>query len=417
MRVLAPLVLLVLLVSTPVGAAQGASPAGPGFPEVFRQGERLARELTLTTGVAVTPLLGVVLLGAGRYLTAAEADRAGLPWHAAPRFWGPAAVLLALLLLKDSSKIALPKFLLVPLDALETLLEKNLSGLLALPVLVSAVAGGEFAALQALGGQLADLLLPSAWAGELSSAAAPGPVAALVGGCVAAILYTVVWVFGQACNILILLSPSSLLDTLLTAIKTSFAALLLGLSATPVGQLLALALVLPALWLFPRTLRLVVFGTLVSRDLVRHRLLGRPAPAPEPGRPVRCFTSCSLGPVPPLTSGRLRVEEDRLAFSHRPFLVGRVRTVRTTIRPADCLLARGFLSPVVCHQDAREPALVQLFRLLPAAAVHLDLVAAQLGVRSQEETSVRSRLAEGWRWCRSLFAPKTVIAAQGTEKN
>ena len=416
MRMLLVLLLFILTGPAQAAAAQTTATAYPnGLPDALRQGERLARELTLTTGVAVSPLLGVVLLGAGHYFTAAEADRPALPWHASPRFWGAAAVLLGLLFLKDSSKVALPKLLVAPLDALETLLEKNLSGLLALPVLASAFGAGDFAALQALGTQAAEILLPAAWAGETPAAAAPGLPGAILGGGAALAVYAVIWVCSQAGNVLILLSPSSLLDSLLIAAKTTMAVLLLGLAGTLPGQLLALVLVLLALRLFPRALRLVVFGTLVSQDLVRHRLLGRPVAPPAADRPVRCFTSCRLGGLPLLTCGRLGVQDGALAFSWRPLMVGRERSVQTTIDPATCTLGRGFLSPVVCWRDTGAAARVQLFRLLPAAAVHLDLVAAQLGVRSQEETSVRSRLAEGWRWCRSLFAPAAVIRVEAKE--
>ena len=410
MRVLAVLLLFILTGPAQAAAAQTTAPAHTtGMGDALRQGERLARELTLTTGVAVSPLLGVVLLGAGHYFTAAEADRPALPWHASPRFWGSAAVLLGLLFLKDSSKVALPKLLVAPLDALETLLEKNLSGLLALPVLASAFSTGDFAALQALGTQAKELLLPVAWAGETPAAAASGLPGAILGGCATLAIYAAIWVCSQAGNVLILLSPSSLLDSLLIAAKTTIAVLLLGLAGTLPGQLLALVLVLLALRLFPRALRLVVFGTLVSQDLVRHRLLGRPVPSPAADRPVRCFTSCRLGGLPLLTCGRLGVQDGALAFSWRPLMVGRERSVQTTIDPATCTLGRGFLSPVVCWRDTGAAARVQLFRLLPAAAAHLDLVAAQLGMRGQEETSVRSRLAEGWHWCRSLFAPAAVI--------
>ena len=85
MRVL--VILLLFLLAGPVQAVCGQTTAPAhtaGMGDALRQGERLARELTLTTGVAVSPLLGVVLLGAGHYFTAAEADRPALPWHATP---------------------------------------------------------------------------------------------------------------------------------------------------------------------------------------------------------------------------------------------------------------------------------------------------------------------------------------------
>ncbi len=219
-------------------------------------------------------------------------------------------------------------------------------------MLASAFADGDFSGLQALGAQAANFLVPAAWAGAPAAAAAPGALATLFAGCAALVLYAAVWVLAQAGNVLILLSPSSLLDSLLVVAKTTVAVVLLGLADTLPGQLLALVLVVLAVWLLPRAVRLVVFGTLVSRDLVCHRLLRRPTPVPAADRPLRCFTSCRLGSLPPLTCGRLDVQDEALAFSWRPLLMGRQRTLSTAIDPAACTLGRGFLSPVVCWRES-----------------------------------------------------------------
>ena len=62
MRMLLVLLLFILTGPAQAAAAQTTAPAHTtGMGDALRQGERLARELTLTTGVAVSPLLGVVL--------------------------------------------------------------------------------------------------------------------------------------------------------------------------------------------------------------------------------------------------------------------------------------------------------------------------------------------------------------------
>src|SRR5688572_24744065 len=55
----------------------------------FSAGEEIARTVTLTTGVPISPMLGVSALGAWRWWQTPEVARAALPWYARPWFWGP----------------------------------------------------------------------------------------------------------------------------------------------------------------------------------------------------------------------------------------------------------------------------------------------------------------------------------------
>ena len=383
-----------------------AAAAGPsGYRELTLKGDRLARELSLATGIAVSPLLGMTVLSACRWFAAAESDRAGLPWHTSPRFWGPLAAVLSLLCVKDSSKVAIPKLLIVPLDALETLLEKNLSGLLALPFLFSLVWGGECDHLRLLTEAAGRSLLPLAVAGDASVAVPPPGFTALTTILVAitlTVIHCLVWVCGQACNILILLSPSSLLDTLLTVAKQALVALLLGLANTPIGPVLALIVVVLACRFFPRALRFVVFGTLLSSDLIMTRLVRRVRAIPASEEGLACFTAGRLAGLPPLTRGQLRLLDGAIELGHRPWWVLGERTVPIGLRPADCVLVEGLLMPSLARRGENGRPTQPVFRFRACHAGQGAQLAAVLGVRLADREPVASRWLEGLRWWLAL---------------
>lgn len=406
-RVRLAMILLVLACGLRPALAAESKPrdaAGPsGYRELTLQGGRLAREMSLATGIAVSPLLGMTVLSACRWFAAAETDRAGLPWHASPRLWGPLAAVLALLCVKDSSKVATPKLLIVPLDALETLLEKNASGLLALPFLFSLVAGGEFDQLRLLAEAAGRCLLPLAVAAD-AAAAPPSGFAALATILVAIVLtviHCLVWVCGQACNILILLSPSSLLDTLLTVAKQTLVALLLGLANTPVGPLLALIVVVLACRFFPRALRFVIFGTLLSRDLIMVRLLRQAPVLPVSGDGLACFTAGRLAGLPPLTHGRLYVRDGAIELGYRSWWVLGERTVLTGLCPDDCVLVEGLVLPSLARRGENGRPPQPLFRFRACHAGQGMQLAVLLGVRLADREEGTGCWIEGLRWWRA----------------
>ena len=407
-RVRLAMILLVLACGLRPALAAESKPrdaAGPsGYRELTLQGGRLARELSLATGIAVSPLLGMTVLSACRWFAAAETDRAGLPWHASPRFWGPLAMVLALLCVKDSSKVAIPKLLIVPLDALEILLEKNANGLLALPFLFSLVAGGEFDQLRLLTEAVGRSLLPAAVAGD-AAGAAPSPGFAALATILVAIVLTVihclVWVCGQACNILILLSPSSLLDTLLTVAKQTLVALLLGLANTPVGPLLALIVVVLSCRFFPRALRFVIFGTLLSRDLIMVRLLRQAPVPPASGDGLACFTAGRLAGLPSLTQGRLRLRDGAIELGYRPWWVLGERTMSTGLCPDDCVLVEGLVLPSLARRGENGSRPQPLFRFRACHAGQGMQLAVLLGVRLADREEGTGRWIEGLRWWRA----------------
>src|SRR5487761_1924973 len=79
-------------------------------------GQQVAQTVSLITGVAISPLLGMSAVGAWTYLKAPPERRPHLPWFANPWFWMPALLLVALCFAKDTVGTAAPSILKKPFD-------------------------------------------------------------------------------------------------------------------------------------------------------------------------------------------------------------------------------------------------------------------------------------------------------------
>src|SRR5260370_9772177 len=148
-------------------AAASTDPAGGRLDtEPLERGQQIARAVATVTGTAISPLFGVCVLGAYTYLKAPPAGRASLPFYCSPVFWIPLAVLVTLVMLKDTVGAAAP-LLKKPLDAIEILVVNKAALLFAvLPVVwheAAAVSAWHFP-----GGLLPAGILPTA------SASLPG---------------------------------------------------------------------------------------------------------------------------------------------------------------------------------------------------------------------------------------------------
>uniref|UniRef100_UPI0040575802 hypothetical protein n=1 Tax=Candidatus Electrothrix sp. TaxID=2170559 RepID=UPI0040575802 len=392
---------ILLFFSSSLALADRAGPVQSpvSYRQISFNGEMLAQEIAQTTGLALNPILCMSALGAYHYFSVPERGRADLPWYVLPQFWGPLAILLGMIFLKDTFGAAFPKLLKSPLDAVEILFEKNTSALIALPVLISSVQQGQFQQLEHLGQRAHDFLFPVALAaGSAEAAVHSGLDVFLMSltSVTAIMIFIVVWVLSQAFNVLILLCPFSLGDAMLSAAKSLLVVLIIALSGTYAGAFLAVLVIALALYLFPKTLRLVVFGTIMSHDLVFYKLLqSREGSLPTDG--VRCFSSCYLGPVPPLTFGKLALNNGVLHFSYRSFLFFTRKTINTGIVPADCEVLRGILSPVLVMQE--DGSQVQLFRVRPKFYRESQQVAELLGVKWTDEAVIVKRLSGAVQWC------------------
>ncbi len=202
--------LAVSCVAMPCMAAATEPVAGaPDSP--LERGQRVARAVATVTGTAISPLFGVCVLGAYTYAKTPQPNRAALPVYCAPVFWIPLAILVTLVMLKDTVGSAAP-LLKKPLDAIEILVVNKAAFLFAvLPVVWHEAAA--ISNLRPPGG-----LLPESFLAVVPTVYAAGPGASTPGGgaipiALAAItgvgVAFAVWLTGHALDILLSVAPSS----------------------------------------------------------------------------------------------------------------------------------------------------------------------------------------------------------------
>ena len=130
-RILAAVLVVFLFVQPFIAdAADAAAPASKSSKNQRPEWEQLAQTVSMITGVAISPLLGVGAVGAWKYFAAAKEEKANLPWYAKPMFFLPALLIVGLVFAKDVLGTAVPTALKKPIDVAEVL-ENKLSGLVA----------------------------------------------------------------------------------------------------------------------------------------------------------------------------------------------------------------------------------------------------------------------------------------------
>ncbi len=238
------------LLTAQAEVALAAQPATKPLP-----GQQIAQTISLITGVAISPLMGVGAVGAWEYFHAKTPEQqAKLHWFANPYFWVPALLLVAACFVKDTAGTALPAILKKPFDVAETI-EHKISGLVATGAFVpiaaaifSAHGNNDGASLSAAGFAAIDF--------------SPFYNALMIP--IAMVVFFIVCLASNTINIFILLSPFPVFDALLKLFRTAVIASVIvsswfepvdrrGLGARHHRLLLAhRRLVVPALALWPR---------------------------------------------------------------------------------------------------------------------------------------------------------------------
>ena len=363
-------------------------------------GEIIAEEISKATGCAISPILGISVLGAYTYYTTPVEKRDQVPWHAKPVFWAPLLVVLLGIILKDSSKIALPKIIIMPLDAIETLLEKNVSAVLGLLVILSSITGKGIEQLQLAGYDFSFPLLTSAYAAESVNSAATATTAGLfeVGflSLLVTVVFGLVWVVSQSFNFLMFLCPFSWLDLLLATIKNSIVALLVGayLVNPFLGLFVSAVIILISLFLFSRSYRFVIFGTIISSDI----LFKKSRKHEIESSPIKAFAGSELPGVPPLSYGSLTAEDTILVFHYRPWLLMPSKSITTSYQSDNCDIGIGALSPVIVTTGKNFSTDLTLFRLRPLYHSHENRVAELLGLKGVRDVAFGKTIRDGYRW-------------------
>jgi hypothetical protein len=355
------------------------------------QAKKLAETISLVTGVAISPLLGVGAVGAHQYFTTDSKDKAQLPWFANPWFWAPALLLVGACFLKDTAGIAIPAVLKKPFDVAEAV-ENKLSGLVAVGAFVpiaaavfESPAAGNGASLAALGFAAIDLH----WL--FNALMVP----------VAMIAFFFVFMASNAINILILLSPFSSVDAALKGFRAAILMSVVGTSfANPwVGAAWALIIILISYLIAGWSFRLSHFGIVFIWDFFTRR---RNRFQPDP-KENKMFLGAKNQKVPTRTYGRLSQNETgELAFRYRPWLVLPSRTI--VLPPGTYEAGRGlFYSEILCIEGETVKTVILL---PPRYRGHEEEIAKIYGFAGTRDVGIRA----AWAWFKSLFGGRRATA-------
>ena len=375
----------------------------------FTAGEEIARTITLTTGVPISPMLGVSALGAWRWWQTPAAARAELPWYARPWFWGSGLFLVFLFAANTTIGAAVPG-LKKPMDFVEEH-ENKLSAVVASPIVlleVKRLLGMGFPALARAG----EAGSPLAGSG-LAFAAAAEPLGGAAGffvdlglGVLYLACFFVVFIAFHAIQVMIALSPSALLDMMLRTFRLSLLGLL-GLSAwihPYLGAALGFFILFIAWLIAGWSFRLTVYGSVLSWEF----LAGSDGSADPAQAPLRAFSQRGLKGVKARSYGRLESNgAGAWIFRYRPWLVLPQRSV--PLPPGGMAVLKGAISPLLVRQGALRAQ--TLMRFPPRFRTREVELAARLGVGEVLDGRIVRGFRAAWQGLKELVVgtPESVV--------
>jgi hypothetical protein len=371
------LCLLVAVVLTTNLFAADSKPA-PAKAAAKAPGLEMAQTISMITGVAISPLLGVGAVGAWKYIEAPKEARANLPWFAQPWFFIPALLLVTGVFVKDAAGTVLPTSLKKPLDVAEAV-ENKISGLVAtgafVPLVVSIFhsAPGTQATMSEMGFAAFDM----------------SSVYNVLMVPIAMFAFAVVWLASHAINMLILISPFSTVDAALKSIR-------LGLLATvPVtsyidpylGAAWALLLILVSYFLAGWAFRLSTYGSLFIWDYLT---FARTRFKPD-AKENWMFLARETGKAPIRTFGKLaKNEKGEFVFRYRPWLVLPAREL--VLPPGRYAVGKGLVYGELVRLEGEERTAVMLFP--PRYNTHEETLSGVYGLGEVVEVGIIAGIKE-----------------------
>jgi hypothetical protein len=387
--VVASLVLCgVLLAGTAVAPAPETSSKPSKQSGTSTPGVEAAQALSTITGVAISPLLGVSMVGAWKYFKTAQNRRAQLPWFAQPYFWIPALLIVLAVFVKDALGTAVPAALKKPFDLLEVF-ENKLSALIVAGAFVPLAAsifrsvGGEDSSM--LSGLGLAMIEPSQW---LNVLAVPFGLA----------VFLIVWLVAHGINILILISPFGIVDAALKSARLFLLAILTFTSlASPwLGAVLSLVIIVVCYFLAGWSFRMMIFGTFFACDLLTARQR-RFKPQADSNW---MFTARPMEEAPVRTYGRLhRDTQGRLVLQYRPWLI--LPTRELILPPGNYAIGRGLVYPELMQVEGQSTRTI--LDLSPRYRTHEAELAKIYGLGEVRETGVIKGFKAVWKWFRGLL--------------
>jgi hypothetical protein len=384
----------------------------------MKKGTDIAFRITELTGVALSPLVGLVVVGGIEYYKAKKTDQP-IRWYFSLWFMGAIIFILTLITLKDTIGELAP-FFKKPLDALD-FVQHKFSGITAFAIVAPQLVLSILEPVGQTVSYLFNLVNPvsSAWAAGPGTGAVTGVVgtvlivAIVVSSVIAALFFLTIWLAAGAVETFILLAPIPFVGLILRSFRLSiFGLLMIGLAISPlVGIVLSLVILYVSYRILGWSFRLAVFGWIIALDTLggRHYYLKI-----EQERHIAAFASSMIRGVRNRSYGRLVKEGKSLVFEYRQFGIFSRKRVVVTDQLSHVGIARGSLLPSVIATKEDHKRHQALFLLPPRYRGHEEGAARLLGLSPKIHDQRFSRhLADAWNWImgqtvKESPAPETV---------
>jgi len=390
----------------PLHAATSAAAGALGVNDARLPGVGIAEGISEITGVAVSPLLGVSVIGAWTWWRAEAEMRDKLPWYCQPLAWGIGLGLIALCLMKDVIGTVVPAIAKKPLDWLE-LFENKASALMAstafVPLVAIAMSQVDRIQREAASGvamlpmaSIADSALHTPWV------TVPLAVAA----------FGIVWLSSHAINVLIAFSPFGLVDTGLKLLKLGILAVVAASAAIHpwLGAAVALVLIAIGALMAGWSLRLMIFGMLMGRDLI----LDRRASAEEAKQGAKAFLARRTSGVPVRTRGVVVLDElGRPRFEWRSWLLGPKRSL--SLDESSLVMCKGLVNPSLAQRADAESRPRSILVLLPRYRGVEEALATHLGCREVIDNALVRGFRAAKQWFTEIFSSERLVVVNGRQ--
>ncbi|MDF1815226.1 MAG: hypothetical protein P1V20_23705 [Verrucomicrobiales bacterium] len=337
-----------------------------------------------TTGIAMSPLLGMGVLGAWKYYKSDEMYRNSLPWYSKPWVWSICLGIFLLLKSKDTLGAWIPEMVKKPITVLDDVAEKASALIVALAVVPPAV----WAEMEKLN------LLPD------DSATAPmamAPILVPVLVTVAAVVsFVVVWFAFNALSSIKILSPSSFINSAISVCKGAVITVFAALAALNpwVGLILSLAIVITCAFIFGWAFRWNVFGTLFVKDFFT-AAFNKPL---TEGEELKGFSTRFFPGVKTRTYGRITREGDELVFRWKPWLFLPSKRSRISVAETDTAARKGLFLPSVTLRDRQMERDVSVFDFRLRYRSHAEEIQNKLQLNEVKPNFVLGGIRASWEW-------------------
>ncbi len=387
------------------------------------RGSMISTEISTMVGLAINPLLGMVVVGAFENYKA-TINSEPIQWYNSLWFLIPAFLMLVIIIMKDTICEAFPP-LKQFLDGLE-LVEHKVFAILAfssrVPFIVDVLN-------EPLSKSLSSMIktinpVSSAFAATQESIAVSLnagmvdivkiiAIIAIVSTC--AVIFFIVWLSSGTVETLTFISPIPFTGLFLKLLRLFLLVnfTILTLISPFLGLIASLIIIYISYKIAGWSFRLSVFGIILFYDVVTFKWTRVDIDSEEH---IYAFSSKGIEEVKNRSYGKLICEKGTLIFNYKPFFIFPKRSIALHEGIENIRIAKGLLHPSIIKPKDEENSYSLWFHLRPMYRNHEVDVAEKIGLLSEvHQLWALSKIKDIWKWIRDQFSEDRFMKSSSSQ--